>query len=104
MLTASQTLGLMFLIPTVVKWGRPLYARFHRSSPRPSDDPLDDSRSEATSSHFDVWLLSVSLIIDALIIATFGLARTKWQLMLGEQAFHLINLHHLCINRSSCRL
>ena len=87
----------MLLIPTVVKWGRPLYARFHRSSPRPSDDPLDNPKSEAMSSHFDVWLLSVSLILDALIIATFGLARTKWQLMLGEQTFHLITLYCLCI-------
>lgn len=69
MLSALKTVYLFFILPALLRWGRPIYNRRWRSGAT-SDDP------DPANSHLDVVALTFAWLVDAVAIVGIGLSRT----------------------------
>ncbi|QRV86403.1 Sugar (and other) transporter [Ceratobasidium sp. AG-Ba] len=68
-LSSIKTIYLLFVLPIILRWGRPFFNRRWRASHSELDENSD-------SSHFDVYVLAASWAIDATAILGIGLSQS----------------------------
>ncbi|KAF8610377.1 MFS general substrate transporter [Ceratobasidium sp. AG-I] len=69
MLAALKTVYLFFILPPLLRWGRPVYNRRWRSGAVGTD-------VDSSNSHLDVIALAIAWTVDAVAVVGIGLSKT----------------------------